>query len=98
MIELNITQTAKSYGAKEYESFNSYNKSFHTLAEAKNWLKEEYGNVKRSKMFVDKTDGSNQHIGYIYGFKNKDYSHNTNSWLQQDWVEFSKVTYSRITL
>jgi len=99
MIQLHITRTSKGFGSKEnYGTFDTETKNFDSLKDAKDFLKEEYGTCKRSKMYVDTKDGTSKHIGYIYGFKNKDWSHNSESWLQQDWVDFSKVTYSRITL
>lgn len=99
MIQLHITRTSKGFGSKDnYQIFDTETKEFNSLKDAKDFLKEEYGTCKRSKMYTDLKDGSSRHIGYIYGFKNKDYSHNSESWLQQDWVDVAKVTYSRITL
>lgn len=99
MIQLHITRTGKSFSPKDdYSIFDTETKQFDSLKDAKDFLKQEYGSCKRSKMFADLKDGSSKHIGYVYGFKNKDWSHNSQSWLQQDWIDFSKVTYSRITL
>lgn len=101
MIQLDITRTSKVAGSPtgEYAQYDSEVKRFKDLAEAKAWLKDEYGTCKRQPMYTDLKDGSSRKIGYIYCFKNADWSHSpVEHWYQQDWVEFSKVTYSRITL
>ena len=100
MIELNIKKTSKKIASKEnYTGFDQFTKHFDNLKEAKQWLKEEYGNCKKEKMYVDLKSGGSKHIGYVYSFRNADMSHYPISkWLQQDWVEIIKVEYSRINL
>lgn len=99
MIELHITRTSKEFNSKEdYSVFDDEVKTFDNLADAKSWLTEEYGTHKRSYMYQDYKDGNAKRVGYIYGFKNKDYSHNSVSWLQQDWVSFYKVNRTILTV
>ena len=100
MIEVNITKTANIFGSKEsFTSFDSEQKQFGNIKEAKQWLKETYGKCKKQKMFVDTKKGEAKHVGYIYCFRNADLSHySINKWYQQDWVEIIEVNYNRITI
>jgi len=65
--------------------------------EAKEILKERYGNKKGQPMFIDDKSGKPHKIGKIFGFKNADISHpytdegKKNEWYQEDWVELKKV-------
>ena len=94
-----ITETGKSFGKNQegYRVFNKTTETFSTLSEAKKWLSDKYGNVKRVKMFVDGKNGSPEHCGWIYCFKNADISHpwnedgSKNQWLQQDWIQITEV-------
>lgn len=82
MIWLKITRTGKGYSPKdEWQRFDSENKYFRSLKEAKDYLKERYGNCKRVKMYCDPY---NKHIGYIYSFRADD----GRKFIEQDWVEF----------
>lgn len=94
MIQIGITRTSKGYGVgKDYEVFDQSEKVFPNMAQAKAWLKEEYGSCKRSAMYRDNPDGSYRQVGYIYGFRVKEFDGN---YLQQDWITFYKLT--RMTL
>lgn len=99
MIELRIQRTSKSFApADSYTMFDSEVKTFDNLAEAKAWLKDEYGTCKRQKMYQDGRNAA-MHVGYIYGFKNADWSHSpVEHWLQQDWVSFYEVTREVVEL
>lgn len=94
MIQISITRTSKGYGVgKEYLVFDQSEKVFPNMEQTKAWLKEEYGTCKRSAMYLDNPDGTARQVGYIYGFRVKEYS---DSYLQQDWITFYKLT--RMTL
>ncbi len=95
MIELIITKTGKEYGkSKDYRIFDNDRKVFVSLKDAKQWLKENYGNCKKQKMFIDLKSGETKQSGYIYSFHNSDLSHSpVEKWLQQDWVEIREVNY-----
>jgi hypothetical protein len=98
MVELRITRTSKSFNPRDrYTEFDSEVKTFTDLAEAKAWLKSEYGDHKRDKIYQDGRNPA-MHVGYIYGFKNRDISHNSAAWLQQDWITFYEVTREVIEL
>lgn len=88
MIELSITRTAKAFGNQDdYTIYDEATKYFTDLAEAKEWLKEEFGNSKRQPMYVDNKDGSTRKVGHVYGFKN-DYD----KCYEQAWIRYFKVT------
>lgn len=92
MIQLLITKTGNGYNPKDgYTLFDCQIENFKTIPDADAWIKETYGKVKRSKMFVD-VDEKSKHCGYVIGFRNADLSHYpVEKWLQQDWVEFREV-------
>src|SRR5689334_11234829 len=87
--KLTITMTAKSMGRsdEEYHIFDTQTRCYATLQQVRDYLTGTYGNCKRVKMYV----GEGRHIGYIYCFINRDISHNSTPWYQQDWVEVTKV-------
>lgn len=91
--EVKINRTSKPIGSKEpYSQSDNETKYFKTKEEADKFLKETYGKSKKQSMYIDKKDGTGgEKVGNIYGFKNKDWSHNSKSWYQQDWVEIRKI-------
>ena len=92
-VEVDITKTSKGYSPKsKWQTFDNESKTFKNMIEAKDWLQEEYGKSKRSKMYHD-IDGTSKHIGYVIGFRNSDYQEN---WLEQHWIDFSEVERTRI--
>lgn len=91
--KVTIAQTSKQPFSKEdYQTFNKESKLFRSLEEAEEFIQKEYEGKKRVKIYRDNKDGEPSHCGWIYCFKNKDWSHSSKSWLQQDWVEISKIT------
>ena len=100
MIHLSVFRTGKGYSPKdEYKIFDNETKTFETLRDAKEYLKETYGNCKRDFIYRDKTDGTTIKVGYIYSFNNCDWSHSPlEKWRQKDWVEICEVIYKHIEL
>lgn len=98
--EVSVNQIGKPIGNNRdnFSSFNQETHKFQTIKEVKEWLKEIYGKCKKQKMYVDGKNGDTQHIGYIYCFKNKDWSHNTESWWQQDWVSIKEMKATTILI
>lgn len=97
--EVEITKTGKPFGRTEedYSTFDREVKRFKTTEEVKAFLKESYGTCKRVKMYQDTKEGS-EHTGYIYCFKNKDWSHDSKGWFQQDWVSIDEMKSTRFVL
>ena len=100
MIELHIVRTSRSYGKnREYSIFDTEDKLFKTVEEAKQFLKDGYGKCKRVNMHQDNKDGVPELVGHIYCFKNADWSHSpVEHWQQQDWITASLVTYKPVLL
>lgn len=95
--DIHITKTSKPLGNKgEYQVFDNEVQNFVTLDEVKNWLSENYSKVKKIKMYRDQKDKSSVQSGWIYCFKNKDWSHDTEEWYQQDWIEVYQVERTRV--
>lgn len=91
--QVKTTNTGADLFSNQYETFDRTTEYYKTKAEALAAVKETYVGKKRNKMFVDKTDGSTEHTGYVYRFRNADMSHApVREWNQQDWVEISEVT------
>lgn len=95
--EVSITMTGKSMGRTQenFSTFDRQEKRFKTLDKVKAYLKETYGNCKRVKMYQD-TDKGSEAIGWIYCFKNKDYSHDSKPWYQQDWIDVEEMNSTRV--
>lgn len=93
MIQVHVIMTCKSYSPKDsYRIFAEDKRTFADMAEARQWLREQYGKAKRSPMYVDTKDGRMLNIGYVIGFRAADWSHSSvDKWLQRDWVSFSEV-------
>jgi len=93
MIQLKITSTGKSYGKdQKFSQFSDDLRNFKSMTEVKAFLKEQYPKAKRTKMYME-TNAEPKHIGYVYKFRNADYSHvPIQKWIQEDWVEFREVT------
>ena len=92
--EIVIQETSKPMGnteGEDYSTFNMDRETFPTLKEAKEYLKERYGDVKKVKIHIDDKGGKSSQIGWIYCFKNSDISHNSDTWWQQDWVEVREI-------
>lgn len=99
MIEISITRTGKNYGTQDaYSIFETEAKTFPDMASAKAFLKDEYGTCKRQAMYQDDKNGNAKRTGYVYCFNNKDWSHDSKAWHQQDWVVFHKVTRTTLTV
>lgn len=86
--------------------FNTETEKFKTLEEAKDWIKERYSNVKlitsddenEGGIYIDTKDGTTIKIGNTYKYLNKDYSHDSEEWLQVDWLTISKVTEEAVLI
>ena len=99
--KLNIVRTGKEINNKKdnkYVMFDSEDLDFKTLEYVKNELEERYGNCKRVYSYIDDKEGNAKKSGYIYCFKNKDISHDSKWWYEQDWVNISINTSEDILL
>jgi hypothetical protein len=95
VIRIVIVQVSKGYGPKDkWQGMNQESRTFADLDAAMAYLKDRYGNCKRTPMFRETSPETETQIGYVYHFHNADWSHApVVKWLQQDRVEFQKVEY-----
>lgn len=100
--EVLVQQTSKAVGnsKQNYSTFNEQTHRFNAIKEIKEWLKNKYGNCKKEKIYRDgKNPNTTVHVGYIYCFKNSDYSHApVESWYQQDWVTVYEIKSTPIII
>jgi len=77
--------------------FNQIVEKKKTIEEVEEFLKDRYGKVISKKhrekrgVFVDDKNGQAKRVGFLFSFWNKDWSHNSKSWFQTDWIEIMKV-------
>lgn len=95
--EVIVIKTAKGIRESQdaYALLDRHTEKCNTLKEATQYVLENYGSPKllksRKKMYRDGKDGTPEHIGYIYQFRNQDWSHDSEEWMQQDWVEVREI-------
>ena len=88
---IDISCTAKTE-KENWSIFDNISKVFDSIEKVKSWLKEKYGNCKTIPMYRDGPENKSVKIGYIFCFKNADWSHSpVNRWYQRDWVEIREV-------
>ena len=82
--KVEITETGRSHLKEEPSIFNVINETFNNLDAVKEFLADHYGRMPkgRKKIYV----GDGLEIGFLHSFWNKDYSHNSKSWYQTDWI------------
>ena len=51
--------------AKMFMGVDQYGETYHALTYPRKELMERLGRRSASKMYVDKTDGTSEHIGYV---------------------------------
>ena len=69
--------------------FDDERKTFNTVAGARRWLKEEYGNCKRTNFY----GVGGMHTGYVFGYKERDVwvDGSVKHRLRRDRVEFREI-------
>jgi len=87
MIQLAITKCSKSFNPKDaYSIYDNTLENFDSINAAKEWIKENYPNKRKSPMYRDSIEGQ---LGYIIGFRNSEYyDGKENHFLEQHWIEF----------
>ena len=93
-IKIEITETARdNLNAEPYRCSDKITEEFKDMEELKEFLIDRYGRVPngRNKIYCDTSDGS-QEVGFLYSFWNKDWSHNSKSWYQTDWISIMDVS------
>ena len=97
--KVTIHMTGKPMGRtqEDYSTFDVQTLELDSVEAVKQELKDRYGNCKRVNMYQDAEDGQPELVGYIYCFKNADYSHYpVQHWYQQDWVSVHLMNGKRV--
>ena len=94
--ELSITETARNsprLDIDENRVFNQVVESFKTIKQVKEFLEERYNKIPtgKNKMYSEQKDGTSKIVGFLHSFWNKDWSHNSKSWWQTDWITINTV-------
>ena len=94
MIDIVIDETASS-SPRTMEQSAGYNQ---VVIPCINWkqvveeLEERYGKVPKIKstnlIYRDLPGKEAEQVGFMYSYWNKDWSHNSKSWWQTDWISF----------
>ena len=92
MYRVIVTETARNT-PKDLERSRIFNEDvqhFHTVDELNDFFLERYDSIP-NKRWAKIYRGEGIQCGYCRSFWNKDYSHNTKSYWQTDWIEISVV-------
>lgn len=102
MIEILVTPTGKGYNPRDswtHLAMRAERCTVEDMDAARKWLRERYGKCKRVPMYRDRDNAPPLKVGYIFGYRNADYSHSpVQHWLQQDWVELREVITKPVNL
>lgn len=92
-IKLTIAETGRGNLKEKPQTFNEIIETFLTMGDTEDYLVERYGKLPkgRNKIYMDTSKGP-QVIGFLHSFWNKDWSHNSKSWYQTDWITLTEVT------
>jgi hypothetical protein len=99
--EILITMQGKSIdGDDDYIGIGQERKVFSTKGKVIEFLQETYGEAEKQEMYEDNKDPEKiKQVGWIYSFKNCDWSHTpVHSWYQQDWVEVREITSQTVLI
>jgi hypothetical protein len=100
-IKLVIDETGADCPAKSLEEshrFNQIVEYFDTVELAKEYLTNRYGKMPsdKRKIYNDDEDGNPIEVGFLTSFWNKDYSHNSKSWYQTDWITLYTINSTNL--
>ena len=92
-VEAYITKQSKPAGKQnKYYTYDLQTKRFKDMKEFKLWLKEEYGKSKRQIMYRDDKEGNAVKVGYVIGFKTKEYEDGKyKTYYESHWIEVVEV-------
>ena len=89
--EIHVSETGAALFSADYCRMDDIKETFPTREDALAWIKERYGKARRSRMYCDTTDGESKEIGWIYRFRDSDWSHMpVKLWNRMDWVSLFK--------
>ena len=94
--ELSITETARNAPQLDIDENRVFNKtveSFQTVEQVNEFLEDRYNKIPtgKNKIYRDQKNSEPKVVGFLHSFWNKDWSHNSKSWWQTDWITINKV-------
>ena len=97
--KLSIDETGRNSLQEESQLFHTINETFETRQDLENYLIDRYGKLpnNRNKIYIDNKNESIE-IGFTYSYWNKDYSHNSKSYFQTDWIVPAEISEQRKTV
>lgn len=97
--EVQRNRTCKAIGSKDfYYQWYKETLKFNTIPEVKEFLKSEYGNCKKSKMYVDDTNGQAKHVGYIFHYNTPKASYDDQPKNNQDWIKVKEIKATTVII
>ena len=92
-VEAYITKQSRPAGNQNnYYTYDKQTKQFKDMKEFKVWLKDEYGKCKRQPMYRDMKDGESVKVGYVIGFKTKEYENGKyRTYYESHWIKVVEV-------
>lgn len=92
-IRLEITETGRtSLNAPSYHRYE-FTERFHDMDALKEFLIDRYGKIPggRNKIYVDKTDGSIQEVGFTHSYWRDPVCQGEKIEYQTDWISITDV-------
>jgi hypothetical protein len=99
-ILLTIDETGAQTLKDKHSRFNTIKEEFSTMDQVKEYLTDRYGKVPngKNKVYQDDENGEAVPVGFTHSFWNKDISHNSKHWHQQDWISVYEKTLTPVKL
>lgn len=92
------TRTAKAIGQEDYQGWDKETKQFQTIAEIKSFLKEEYGECKKTSFYYDDKQGVSHKAGNCYHYKTPPANYGDKTHYNIDWVEVREINATIIVV
>lgn len=93
--KIRITETGADKPGGDADIFNVDTKLVTSREDIRSYIVDRYGKdintPRRKKIYVDTKQGEQKQVGFLYSFWNKDWSHNSKSWYQTDWIEITEI-------
>ena len=98
--ELQIDETGSNKPGAENSLFNTIKEQFNTIEDLNKFLIDRYGKMpcKRKKIYISNKENKSEVVGFLHSFWNKDWSHNSKSWFQTDWVSIAEIQKTIINI
>lgn len=99
--KLTIDETARNnpkLDVDEDTRFNQIVETFKTLDDVKGYLQSRYSGIPKRTRNIFSDSHSDKPIGFLHSFWNKDWSHNSKSWWQTDWIIITEVNENYVLI